>query len=380
MIWPFLMIYVKGKLELPISEVTILLTINAIAGTIAGFMAGPITDWIGRKWAMVFSLAGNGIIYLLLGRAETMLAFAVMMALSGSFNPVYRVGGDAMVADLVPPDQRADAYAMLRLSNNLGIALGPMIGGFLAGISYSIAFICAAIGMISYGLLLAFFASETLPKTLDITNQPSHKSLGGYSQILRDSPFLSFIGLFTLTQVCSVLIWTLMPAYTYDHYQISERQYGFIPTTNAVMVVFLQIYVTQFTKRYHALPTMAVGTLFYALAVGSVALDRSFWGFWATMVVMTIGELILMPTASTYIASLAPMDKRGRYMSLASLTFGLAFGTAPLMGSYLGDHVSPFATWYGGLLVGIAAVLGYSFLYIRRKAIMTIHEKTAIGE
>ena len=93
-----------------------------------------------------------------------------------------------------------------------------------------------------------------------------------------------------------------MPVYANGIYNVPESLYGFIPTTNALMVVFLQVFVTNITKRYRPLLVMMVGTLFYTLGVGSVAFGHSFIGFWISIVIMTIGELILMPTASSYVA------------------------------------------------------------------------------
>jgi len=284
--------------------------------------------------------------------------------MSGTFNPIYRVGADAMLADLIPSEKRADAYALMRLSNNAGIAIGPMIGGFLSSISYTITFFIAGSGMIIYSLLMAFFARETLP-IISIQSERIYKTFTGYIQVFRDSKFLSFIGAFILAQMCAVLIWILMPVYANGIYNVSERQYGFIPATNALMVVFLQVYVTRITKRYSPLPVMAVGTFFYTLGVGSVALGHSFFGFWISMVIMTIGELILMPTASTYTAELAPVAMRGRYMSVAGLSWSAAAGIAPIMGGYLNDNVSPVATWFGGFVIGIIGIL--DFLYLSRK-------------
>ena len=71
-----------------------------------------------------------------------------------------------MLADLIPEKDRIEAYALLRLSNNVGIAIGPAIGGFIASASYTYAFIMAAVGMSAYSGLLAFFAVETLPKNV----------------------------------------------------------------------------------------------------------------------------------------------------------------------------------------------------------------------
>jgi MFS family permease len=361
MIWPFLMIYVRQRVNLPLAQVASLMTINATAGIISAFIAGPITDRIGRKWVMVVSLISNGLVYFFMGNAHGFLSFAILMAMSGTVNPLYRVGTDAMVADLIPIEQRPDAYALMRLSNNAGIAIGPMVGGYISTISFTITFYFAASGLIIYGLLLAFFARETLPKNTHITSSVV-QLYGGYIQVLRDRKFLSFIGAFILSQMCAVMIWILMPVYANGIFNIPESQYGLIPTTNALMVVFLQIYITRITKRFRPLPVMTIGTMFYLLGVGSVALGHSLIGFWISIVIMTVGELILMPTASTFVAATAPADMRGRYMSVAGLTWSVAAGIAPLMGGFLNDNIAPVATWYGGFIIGIFGTLGFFLL------------------
>ena len=132
MIWPLLMIYVSEKLKLPLSTVATLMTVNAISGLIFSFIAGPVADFIGRKRIMVFSLITDGLAFLLLSQAASYPAFLVLMALRGAINPLYRVGADAMMADIIPAEQRADAYSLLRMSNNLGLSVGPTIGGVFA--------------------------------------------------------------------------------------------------------------------------------------------------------------------------------------------------------------------------------------------------------
>jgi MFS family permease len=314
---------------------------------------------------MVFSLITNGAAYFLLSRATTLPEFAVLMALSGTVNPLYRVGGDAMMADLILPEKRVDAYALLRMSNNIGISIGPAVGGFIASASYTIAFYGATIGLSTYGLLLAFFAHETIPQGSE--TQQTANPLKAYAHILRDGPFTSFVGTFTLTSMCAVLIWVLMGVYAKEQFHIPENRYGFLATTNALMVVFFQVYVTRFTKQYPALRVMVVGSLFYAMGVGSVALARDFWGFWSSMVVMTIGELILMPTSSSYVANLAPADMRGRYMSIYGLTWNVAAGIGPVVGGFLNDNVAPAATWYGGMIAGLFGMVG--FMRLARKSL-----------
>jgi MFS family permease len=370
MIWPFLMVYVSEKLSLPLATSASLMTISSTMGLITSFIAGPIIDRAGRKWVMAFSLLANATGYFLMSRAETLPAFAVLMAMNGAVNPLYRVGADAMMADLVPPEKRIDAYSLMRMSNNVGVALGPTIGGFLATTSYTLAFSLAATGMTTYSLLIAIFARETLPKR-DLHARARTEIFGGYPEIFKDRTFVPFIAVFTLVQVCATLIWVLLAVYAKQNYGVPENQYGLIPTTNALMVVFLQYGVTRISRRYPNLPVMGVGALFYATGVFTIAFGQGFWAFWISMVILTIGELIIMPTSSTYAANLAPADKRGRYMSLYALTWGVASGTGPVFGGFLNDNLGPRAIWFGGAAVGLVSVIGF-FLLSRRTGRKTV--------
>jgi MFS family permease len=359
MIWPFLMIYVSEQLKLPLIAVTSLMTLSSVMGLIASVIAGPIIDRAGRKWVMAISLGLNATGYFFMSRAHTLPEFALLMALNGAVNPLYRVGADAMMADLIPPDKRIDAYSLMRLANNVGVALGPSLGGFIAAVSYAIAFYCAAAGLLAYGLLMALFAVETLPARHPAGRAAPPEKFGGYGAIWRDRPFVSFTFNFALVQVCSAVMWVLLAVYAKERYQVSEAQFGWIPTTNATMVLLFQFGLTQVSKRYRPLRVMALGALFYAVATLSIAFGQGFWAFWASMAVMTVGELLLVPTSSTYAANLAPADKRGRYMSLYGLTWGAATAVGPVFGGLLNDTLGPRAIWYGAAAVGFVSVAGF---------------------
>ena len=366
MVWPFLMIYVSERLSLPLTATASLITLSSTMGLISSFLVGPVIDRLGRKWTMALSLLLNAGGYLILSQANTFALVAVAMALNGTVNPLYRVGADAMLADLIPAEKRPDAYSLIRMSNNLGVAIGPLLGGLAASLSYSAAFFGAAAGLSFYGLLVALRAVETLPEHVREARVP--EKLGGYLEILRDGRFMSFVGAFALVQVCSALIWVLGAVYMKQNFGIGERQYSLLPTTNALMVVFAQFLVTQVTKRYKTLPVLAVGAFFYASATLGYGLATGFWAFWAAMAWMTIGELVIMPTSSTYAANLAPADKRGRYMSLYGLTWGAASAVGPVIGGLLNDRVGPQFIWYGGALVGAVALAAFALLALRSAA------------
>ncbi len=362
MIWPFLMIYVSERLQLPMTATAGLMTLSSVMGLIASFIAGPIVDRAGRKWVMVISLAVTPPATAFMSQATTLPEFALLMIVNGIFNPLYRVGADAMIADLIPAEKRIDAYSLTRMAHNVGVAMGPAIGGFIASSSYAVAFYIAAAGMVCYSLLIGLFGVETLPRRLQAARHELSQRFGGYGDILRDRPFVGFVAMLTLVTICAALIWVLLAVYAKQNYGVPENQFGLIPTTNALMVILFQFAVTQVTKRYLPLRVMAVGALFYTLATGGIVLGQGFWWFWLCMVVMTIGELILMPTSSTYAANLAPADKRGRYMSLYGLTWGIASGVGPIYGGLLNDTFGPQAIWYGGAVVGFISVAGFLML------------------
>jgi len=363
MIWPFLTLYVSKKLGLPLAQTAALVSMNAVTGLIFALISGPIVDRMGRKWVMVVSLIGSGIMYYIMGFANTYLQFAVTQCIMGALTPLYRVGADAMMADLIPPDKRNDAYSLIRMSSNAGVSIGPAIGGLVASTSYALTFTIAAAGLSFFGLLIAFMAKETLPVRADDLKKES--VFAGYRQIFRHGSFMGFIGSLTLTSMLMSLVWVLLPVYTNYDFKIPESQYGFIPTTNAIMVVTLQYLVTQLIRRRKPMAMMAIGTLLSAIGTVLIAFFSGFWGFWLCMVIVSFGELMLVPTATTYTANAAPVEMRGRYMSFYWLTNNVASTFAPVLGGYLSDTYGGRSIWFGGGVIGVLAILAFLVLSLR---------------
>ena len=366
MIWPFLMVYLTKVHGYPLTRAALLLSTNAFTGLIFSFIAGPITDYTGRKRVMAFSLIALGGYYLLLSQAQEYYQFFLLMILGGSLMPLYRVGADAMMADLVPPEKRADGYSLIRMANNLGIAIGPMVGGFVAGASYTYAFLGAAIGLSSYGFLTLFLAHETLERN-PAGRERGGERFAGYDRIFRDGRFVQFVLGTVGVTIAVQMMWSMLAVYTTRNYHLTESQYGWLPATNALMVVTLQFMITQFTKKRPTLLMMAAGGAVYTLGVFSVSLGSQFWHFWLSMVIFTLGELILVPTGTTHAANLAPADMRGRYMSLYGLTWNVAQMLGAPMGGLLSDNLGPKFIWYGSAVIGTLAVLFFLFLAGRER-------------
>jgi MFS family permease len=366
MIWPFLTIYIREKLQVDLTTVTLLMTLDSAFMLVSSFLAGPIVDKLGRKWIMAVSLIVSGFGYFIMSNAETLIVFAILMCLRGAFSPLYVIGANTMVTDLVEEEKRIDAFSLLRMINNAGVAIGPMIGGFLAATSYNDAFLGAAACLILFGILIAFFTKETLPLSLPTDNSIEAEN-NTYLKIFRDRIFVSFLGSFTLVRMASILIFVLLSVYAKENFSVPENQFGFVMATNALMVVFLQLPITKFTQHMRPWKIMTIAGLFYAVGIGSVAFGKDVWGFIISMIIMTTGELMLMPNASTLVANIAPTHMRGRYMSVFNLTTGVARGTAPVIGGWLNDQIAPIAIWYGGALMALLGSGGFKLLDGKRK-------------
>ena len=364
MVWPFLTIYASEKLLLPLAAVTSLMTFNSVSGFVSSVIAGSLVDRFGRKGMMVIGLFGMAIVYLGYMPAREFWQFALLMLLSGSFNPLYRVGTDAIVADMIEPENRTQAYSLVRMGRNVGVALGPILGGLVLSRSYNIGFITASIALTFFGLLTIFFLKETLQRDPNRHHDSLRDQLRVISEALRNKAFSRMVGSFTLMEICATLMWVVLAVYIKQNFGIGEAQYSWIPTTNALMVIFLQVLITRLTQKHSPTRVMPVGAAFYAVAMLLVALSGNFWGFLLAMIIMTFGELITAPTATAYVANLAPADQRGRYLGFFGLAWYVALSIGPMGAGFLSDNISIHAPWFAGAIVGVISVL--SFLSLRR--------------
>jgi MFS family permease len=364
LVWPFLTLYASEKLNQPLTAVTVLLTVNSLVGLVTTFIGGAIADRFGRKWVMVFAFAVAGVSWYLFRIAGTLPVFALLMALSGAVTPLYRLAADAMITDVIPSEERIEAYSILRLGNNIGVALGPAIGGFLASISYNFSFAVTGIGMFVCAIIVMIFSIETMPKNHG-RHEVSHKQDLGYAEALKDKSLAGFLVANTFNRMASATLWMLLAVHAKMNYGISEDIFGFIPTTNAVMVILFQLLITRKVKRYPPALVMTTGAAFYGIAVTGVAFGHGFWAFWLCMVIATIGEMILLPTSTNYVSNLAPEDKRARYMSLYTITWSIGTAVGPLIGGVLSDQISPSATWIGTGLLGFVGA-GLFLVFARR--------------
>jgi len=375
MIWPFLTVYASSKLSMPMAAIMGLMSFNSVAGLVSSILAGSLVDRFGRKGVMTVGLVGAAAVYAGYIFATQYWHFVLLLIFAGFFSPLYRVGTNVTVADVVEAEHRAHAYSITRMGHNIGVALGPILGGFVLAKSYNIGFISASLALLVYGAIVVIFIKETMP------TQNARESLREqfliYKEALKNLRFSWMIVSHTLMEICSTFMWVMLAVHMKNNFAYNEDVYRWLPTTNALMVILLQVVITRVVQRWRDTKVMILGAMFYPISMLIIAFSNHFWGFWLSMVVLTMGELIVSPTASAYVANLAEPEKRGRYLGMFSLTWPLAMAVGPVTGGFLSDKIGITAPWLAAAVVGVLAVLSFWGLdrYSQKKRLQDILNK-----
>ncbi len=374
LIFPFFSLYLTRQLDFSMTDVGIIFAAYAAISMLAQLAGGTLVDRLGRKPVMLFSLFGNAVAVLVMGSmgplvsssALARLAFVgivvVMMGLTGAiFGPAV----NAMIADLVERQKRAQAFGLLRVVQNLGIAIGPAIGGFIATRSYLVLFAVAAIASATYGLIVALRASETRPigaQAATVTGGTVQLQENGLGRVFADRTFMSFCGLYLAMTIVYSQMNTTLPVFLNKNFAVTEQWYGLLMSLNAAMVVLFQFPITRFTDRFARTAMMALGGVFFAIGFGMFGFVGVLPLFFLAQAIWTVGEMLTSPVSQAFVADVAPEMMRGRYMGVFGLVWTIGYGAGPLVGGAAMDQLDNRYVWYAAFVLNGMAALGFMVL------------------
>lgn len=364
LIWPFLTLFMRQSTGAPLTTITLLISLQSVSGLLATSVVGVLMDRFGRKWPMIISLLAGAGVLMVMSTATEIWHWAILIVLYGALSPVFYIGTYAMVADLMPPEERTNAYALQRMVANLAIAFGPAVGGIFLATSANLSYYITSSANLILAVLSIFLLTETLPKHKNKKGEPAPAD--GYMTMLRDRRFMIFCTTYILVEIAAALTFTLLAVYIKEQFNIPENQFSILLTINALMVVTLQFSITYLTRRFNPLRVVSAGALFYVGGLLIFGLSSLLPHFMLGMVVLTIGELIVSPTATGLAANMAPPAMRARYMGALSLTYTVGAGVGPVIGGVLSDTIAPQAIWYGGAFAALCAAVGFTLLSRQR--------------
>ena len=292
---------------------------------------------------------------LLLSLVDTKWAGLAALSLAGVFGALGGSVSQAMVADLVAPERHQAAYASVRVAANVGVVIGPPLGGLLLILgSWSLLFPSVAV-LSGIAWLVAFrylphrgaYAPEGPPER------------GSLAVIFRDKRFLIFLGSAVFAWLTYVAYEVVLPVSIVDGYGYEPQAWGFLVWVNPLLVTLLQVRLTRATAPIAPAPKLVVAMLVMGLPFLVLVWSHSLAAIVFVVVVFVFGEMLWVPTSQAVVADLAPADIRGAYMGAFGSAPAIGFALAPLIGLQMRNSFGDEATWafFAGIGV-VAAVLG----------------------
>ena len=379
MLNPFLMLYVTKRFDVGMTEVGMLFGLMSITGTIGRMLGGALTDRLGRKWMVIFGLVVSGLSSLAMGVVGTFDLFFIVVLFVGLVASIGGPAQGAMIADILPEEKRTSGFGIFRVVANLSWVLGPVIGGLLAMRSYMPLFIADAVASTLTAGIVFLAINETRPTSRAAkSEQTMGQTFVGYLNVLQDTTFILFIGACILMTTGYLQIYTTLGVYLRDTHGIAEQAYGWLMSMNAATVVLLQIPISRQIEKRRPMLMMALGTLLYAVGLGTYGLVSSYAPFVIAMLIITIGEMVVMPTAQAMVAKIAPEDMRGRYMAIWGFGWSIPSAVGPLLAGLIMDNADPRLVWYGAGLLCLTGAA--AFVLLRRRTERAVDKMARTAE
>lgn len=363
MLYPFFALYLTQKFNIGMSTVGILFAIFSISGMVGSALGGAIADRMGRKVVIIFSLILSSLSALGMGFAPTLGIFIAVVIIVGTLSSIGHPAHEAVVADLLPPQKRAEGYGIIRVVFNVAVIIAPPIAGLLIANSYLTLFIVDAVISLVAATIVFLALPETKPQAhAQSKPETMTQTFAGYGRVFKDTPFVAFIGVTVLMTLVYMNMNSTLGVFLRDQHALPEIRYGWLLSINAILVVFFQFWMTRRLEKYRPMLMIAAGSLLYAIGFAMYGFVSGFALFVIAMIVITIGEMVVSPFQQSLVASFAPEDMRGRYMAVSGLTWSIAFTIGPYFAGLILDSTNPGLLWVFCGIFGMIATLGFLLL------------------
>ncbi len=350
----FVGIWATTELGADKSDLGLAFLVGAFVSAIGGYLGGHLSDYVGRRPLILVGSGGSALYWLgYLFAGASVAAGLLYIACAGILFSLSGGVSQAMVADLVPPERHEAAYASVRVASNLGVTLGPPVGGFFLLVGdWPMEFV--GVALLSFAAFA--LAYRYLPRggTYAPEGPPQR---GSFGVIVRDRPFLLFLASALLAWLTYVAYEVVLPVSLTTTHGLAPAAWGFLLIVNPVMVTFFQLRLTRRVARVSpsvklalAMPLMGVPFLLLSLSAAIPVVVLVIFLF-------VIGEMLWVPTSQSVVAGLAPEDLRGAYMGAFGGGAAAGFALAPFFGLSIGDRYGDGTMWAFFATISILAAI-----------------------
>jgi MFS family permease len=374
MVLPYLALYITQGLGLDAETAGTVLAVYGGGAIVTPVVAGRLSDRYGAPHIMRGSLVLSGIIllgYPFMNGVSGLVALTLALSFVAE---AFRPASLAVVSNAVPAQQRKTAFVVIRFAINLGMSIGPAVGGLLAGVSFHALFYIDGATSIAAGALLTFARFDDAKKASAPDTAPSAEGVAALPGPPPAAPALAaslpaprrtfavfLLGAFLLA-LAFFQFESSLPLYVVRDVGASEAFYGALITINAVIIIFAEIPLNLKMDAWPHARSMALGALFTAVGFGLLGFGANVPLVVASVPIWTIGEMIVLPATSAFVADLAPAGRSGLYLGLYGTAFGLGFALGPYIGIYALEHFGGRVLWGGTFVAGGLAALLFACL------------------
>jgi predicted MFS family arabinose efflux permease len=368
--FPFLVIYLHNVRGISLGTAGLVLATIGAVSLLAGPAVGVVVDRIGGRAtlavALVLLAVGFGSFPLIHEPWHAFLAAAV----AGLGNAGFWPSQSALLAGLTPPARRHAAFALQRVTRNLGIGLGGVVGGLIATTSnptsFTVLFLLDAATFLVFVAALAFVPEPVLPEEED----GAVPAPGRYADVLRDRALVGLVVLNVLFVAAGYAQFELLPVFAKNEAGVTETGIGLIFFVNTLVIVLAQFPLSKALEGRRRMAALAVMCVLWAAAWILVCLG----GLWLTAaaaavvfgiaaIVFGLGECFQGPVQGALVADLAPPRLRGRYMAVSTISWDIGFVVGPAVGGFV-LQAEPLALW--PLAAAVCLVAGAGAIALER--------------
>jgi len=365
----FLALYLTVDRGYSASYAGLVAALFGLGAAIAAVGAGVLTDRIGRRPTLVAAQLSTAVFTAVLGFTDGPVAIAAVAFLVGLTNNASRPAISAIIADIVPTENRVRAFSLNYWAINIGFGVSAAAAGLIATHGYLTLFLLDALST----LLCAVVVFVTIPETRPVGSAPGvaagDEPQVGLGTVFRDRRFMGVVGINLLLALVFQQGNTTL-AVDMGQAGISATQFGLVASVNGLLIVLLQLPLTRLMQGRSRTALLVASALLTGWGFGLTALAGSSAALYAfTVAVWTIGEIMNAPTMMALIAELSPTSARGRYQGVYSLSWSLASFLGPAAGGFLLQYAGGGVVWGACAVCGTAA--GAAFLLLGRRPATT---------
>ncbi len=343
MVIPFMSVYLTSQLGFSKFQTGVVLFCFGLGAFAGSNIGGMLTDRIGNFKVMLISLIGAGCAFMLILEFKSFIGLSLWLMVTGIFSSMFSPAAFSAVGQWGNPANVTRGYSLLRMAINLGIAIGPALGGLVAKYhGYSWLFILDG--------LTCLLAAGTLTLVLQHRNTPPEVILE--SETPSQSPYtdkllIAFLLLNLVNMVAFFQILFAVPVYFKEIVGLDEDFIGLFFTANGILVFLLEmpiVYVIELRNSYFR--PLAIGALL--IGIGYLALNLFSNPITAIVLyslLVAIGEVFNFPLIPSLAMRRADSSNQGKYMGTVSTMFALAFLLAPIAGLPVIEYTGYSTYW-----------------------------------